>query len=149
VPVSRLVDWVDQSHLYLHLEPRDTSRRKSPEASSRRTLRRLGIRTATALEEALSPTPEGSTATTAGLVPDADNRVLLRELRLVLNGQGGGPSVTTALLKTFQNDPNLNHVRQWKRDWADKPVPAPVPEKAPGELVLTGGTLRTNGFATA
>lgn len=52
VPVSRLVDWVDQAHLYLHLEPK-----KGTGQSSRSLLRRLGIRTATALEERRPPLP--------------------------------------------------------------------------------------------
>ncbi|MDQ2825382.1 MAG: hypothetical protein M3Y04_00180 [Actinomycetota bacterium] len=49
VPVARLVDRVDQAHPYpyLHLAP------GGGEGSDRRALRRLGIRTATAMEEAV------------------------------------------------------------------------------------------------
>ncbi len=153
VPVSRLVDWVDQAHLYLHLEPRDASRRHSPEESSRRTLRRLGIRTATALEDALSPTDD---ATSSGgvLVPPEDNAELLKQLRLVLNGPDGGPSVTMALLKTFRNDPNLAHVRSWKRDWTEEAgreaatsATVPVPAGTTGAVLATAAPAvnRTNG----
>ncbi len=50
LPVARLVDWVDQASLYLHLPPpgRDEG------WPSRRALRRIGIRTATELERILA-----------------------------------------------------------------------------------------------
>ena len=141
VPVSRLVDWVDQAHLYLHLEPRDASRRRSAPDSSRRVLRRLGIRTATALEEAMRPSAVAS-VTKAGLVPVEENQELLRELRRVLNGPRRGPSVTTTLLKTFQNDPNLNHVRHWKREWAETGDGAPAVD--PDRVPVTAGANGSN-----
>jgi hypothetical protein len=111
VPVSRLVDWVDQAHLYLHLEP------KGSDAGTRRILRRLGVRTATALEDVVRPCPEGQGTLVEGLVPAEANQELLNDLRCALNRDGLTPSVTTSLLKTFENDPNLKHVRHWKRDW--------------------------------
>jgi hypothetical protein len=143
VPVSRLVDWVDQAHLYLHLEP------KSGDDSSRRILRRLGVRTATALEDAVRPCPAGADTVARGLVPADTNRELLADLRCALNRDGLTPSVTTSLLKTFENDPNLKHVRHWKRDWTQvdpqdaTPVPATVP-LAPSVVPATNG-VATNG----
>ncbi len=56
VPVERLVDWVDQAHLYLRVgkeRPKDTQGNELP--SDREVLRRLGIRTATDLEDAFRP----------------------------------------------------------------------------------------------
>lgn len=113
VPVSRLVDWVDQAHLYLHLAP------KSEDPATRRILRRLGVRTATALEDAVRPDGRAG-----GLVSREENRELVNDLRCALNRDGLTPSVTTSLLKTFENDPNLKHVRHWKRDWSQVGEPA-------------------------
>jgi hypothetical protein len=118
VPVGRLVDWIDQATLYLHLEPAGRSR-KDRAASSRYRLRRLGVRTATALEAAFSP---GDVSADVGpedevLVPFVDNAELLEALRWALNDKGQGPSVTQTLLKAFRIAPNLEHVRHWKRDW--------------------------------
>jgi len=124
VPVSRLVDWVDQAHLYLHLEPK-----KGDGASSRTILRRLGVRTATALEDAVRPCPAGTTAA-RGLVSEQANQQLLDDLQCALNRDGLTASVTTSLLKTFENDPNLKHVRHWKRDWTQAPA-APTSAVAP------------------
>ncbi len=63
IPLPRLVDWVDQGILYLHLvEPAETEsvpakeegkeEKAEPPISSLQTLRRYGIRTATDLEQA-------------------------------------------------------------------------------------------------
>jgi len=130
VPVSRLVDWVDQAHLYLHLEPR----KSDAPSKSRTTLRRLGIRTATGLEDALRPVPPGE-MTANGLVSAEANAQLLEDLRRVLNPQGLAPSVTMSLLKAFENDPNLTHVRHWRRDWTQK---VPQMDQPVRELALAG-----------
>ena len=136
VPVSRLVDWVDQAHLYLHLEP------KRSDDSPRRVLRRLGVRTATALEDAVRPCPEGADAVARGLVSADSNRQLLDDLRCALNRDGLTPSVTTSLLKTFENDPNLKHVRHWKEDWTQA-TPASQPAGLP--VVPTALSPATTG----
>ncbi len=119
VPVGRMVDWVDQAHLYLHLEPVVSRRRQQRQGSSRRKLRRLGIRTATDLEAAFGP----PCARTSGAVSlsDADNQALVEGLRWALNPwpQRGEPSTTHILLKTFRNAPNLVHVRKWREAWAE------------------------------
>ena len=129
VPVARLVDWVDQAHLYLHLEPKN-----GKGDTSRDVLRRLGVRTATALEDAVRPCPADADACARGLVPADANAQLLADLRSALNRDGLTASVTTSLLKVFDNDPNLKHVRNWKRDWSqaasapavDAPLRVPV-----------------------
>jgi hypothetical protein len=129
VPVSRLVDWVDQAHLYLHLSP------QGGDGSDRKALRRLGIRTATSLEEAFAPCVDGAGSTADGLVSAADNARLLEDLRTVLNPDGTGPSVTLSLLKTLRTDPNLAHVRCWKQDWSDEPGGV-VAERRPAAAVM-------------
>ena len=121
VPVSRLVDWVDQAHLYLHLAP------QGGDGSDRKMLRRLGIRTATALEEAFTPKGDATTTMDDGLLTAADDERLLGDLRWALNADGTGPSITLTLLKTLRSDPNLTHVRRWKQDW-DQPPPEPATE---------------------
>jgi hypothetical protein len=136
VPVSRLVDWVDQAHLYLHLEP------KASDGGTRRVLRRLGVRTATALEDAVRPSPDGAEALVGGLVSAEANRQLLDDLRCALNRDGLTPSVTTSLLKTFENDPNLKHVRHWKRDWSHPQLPARVQLAVPVTVGATNGNGR-------
>ena len=61
VPVARLIDWVDQAILYLHLNPEPQRRDPKAGPSDRARLRQLGIRSATTLEAAFSvgrsPTP--------------------------------------------------------------------------------------------
>jgi hypothetical protein len=92
IPVDRLVDWVDQAALYLHLGKEERDR------SPRQVLRRYGIRTATDLEETL----------TSG---DAEQ---LTRLSRVLNDSAEEPSVLRAVAASFQNEPNLRHVRAWR-----------------------------------
>jgi hypothetical protein len=132
VPVARLVDWVDQAHLYLHLAPKAPSRRRrrDVEDSSRQILRGLGIRTATDLEQAFSPCLEGAASTPDGLVSAEDNRILLQDLRGVLSRGGKAPSATTSILKTLRNDPNLLHVRAWKHDWTREAEVSSAPATA-------------------
>lgn len=136
VPVSRLVDWVDQAHLYLHLAP------KSEDPTTRRILRRLGVRTATALEDAVRPSLHGA-ALVRGLVPADANRELVNDLRCALNRDGLTPSVATSLLKTFESDPNLKHVRHWKRDWSQ--LAEPVVAAVPAVPALVGAASNGNG----
>lgn len=117
VPVGRLVDWVDQAHLYLHLPP---SQGKESDAGPRTKLRLHGIRTATDLEDAFRRCAERDDTDPTGVVgvPDPENQELLTGLRWVLNeAANDGPSVTQTILKTFEAEPNLDHVRHWKRSW--------------------------------
>ena len=77
-------------------------------------MRRLGIRTATDLEDAFEPgyAPGvfGSAPATAG-----ESKEFLEQLRRVLNTEGDGlPSITESVRRTFSREPNLYHVRQWK-----------------------------------
>ncbi len=107
IPVDRLVDWVDQSLLYLHLSHKETSwlhrhRRKSQgedEEDARAKLRRFGIRTATDLDDAFN----------------SHNKELIGKLEYLLNKEKDTePSILRCIHATFKNEPNLYHVRQWK-----------------------------------
>ena len=114
VPAGRLVDWIDQAFLLIHLEPADhgtlTGRRRaaSPEAggaSARLQLRRMGIRTATDLLKAFSekrPQSDGS---------------LVREFRLP---DGVSPPLDRGqlrlLVKVLAQEPGLNPVWNWQRN---------------------------------
>ena len=104
VPVDRLVDWVDQALLYLRVDPKDRDR-----------LRRLGIRTATDLEDAFRPSfrPGHGGRREPDPVPKPER--FAERLQSVLNEDNDRfPSVTYSLWKSLAREPNLYHVRQWK-----------------------------------
>jgi hypothetical protein len=103
IPVERLVDWVDQSLLYLHVPkgPGDTER-------DRLALRRYGIRTATDLMDAF--------AAADGTPSD---RRFCKELERLLNvredgSDDGQPSVIRSIRATLARERNLQHVISWK-----------------------------------
>lgn len=126
VPVARLIDWVDQAILYLHLNPQPRGKDNSA-PSDRDRLRRLGIRSATALQEAFTLRGGGGA--------DGTDAQLIERLRWALNEGGEGPSVTDCILKTLATDPNLKHVRHWKQDWRRTAGGAPAPVlRAPAAL---------------
>jgi hypothetical protein len=107
VPIDRLVDWIDQAVLDLHV------RDGSSQDSDRRVLRRLGIRTATDLEDVLlaAPAPDPGSNGARKIEPDD----FLDRMRSVLSAENDtGPSVTVAVWKTLAREPNLFHVRRWK-----------------------------------
>ena len=110
VPVGRLIDWVDQAILYLHLNPEPQRRDPKAAPSDRARLRQLGIRAATTMEAAFSVGTSGP--------PSANDAELVERLRWVLNeSPQAGPSITETILKTLATEPNLEHVRHWKQDW--------------------------------
>jgi hypothetical protein len=129
VPVGRLVDWIDQAVLYLHLElPKQQRGKKKGEAaeeSTRDRLRRLGIRSATALEDAFRRDSAAWAIPDQGhaqLLNQEENHDLVEGLRWVLNteranGTPDNPSVTQTILKALRDEPNLMHVRNWKYAW--------------------------------
>lgn len=98
VPVGRLIDWVDQAFLLIHLEPVDRKqlndlRRKPKRADpatrapvpTRTALRRVGIRTATDLLRAI-PDPDQPSAKITECGVDVAQ---LRVLATVLQGEDG------------------------------------------------------------
>jgi hypothetical protein len=108
MPISRLVDWIDQSFLYLRVgngngRTAKTNQGADDESGDRKLLRRYGIRTATDLLNAFDK---------AGTQDQKFDNALLRLLN-------HGPeqrtaSVTEGLRRTLEGEVNLWHVRRWK-----------------------------------
>jgi hypothetical protein len=114
VPLNRLIDWLDQGFLFLHLSNHGHDRRGA--------LLQLGIRTASDLEAVWArgtEEPALRAAVGRALGPDAEL----------------GAAVGTALLVTLQGEPNYWHVRQYRRhgwlqrDEFRRELVASVPEK--------------------
>jgi hypothetical protein len=111
-PITRLTDWIDQAYLCLHLPPAPEDGAKKEGASGmRQGLRRLGIRAATELEAAcrdLGNDPGFSSALDHALGVPA----------------GQGPPIARSIIKTFEGENNLWHVRQFhKHEWLLKDQP--------------------------
>lgn len=104
IPVDRLIDWVDQSLLYLHL-----GRIKDEGGEEDHSkLRRFGIRTATDLDDVFR----------------SRDKELIGKIEYLLNkDKENEPSVLRCIHATFKDEPNLYHVREWKgfADWELKP----------------------------
>jgi len=94
IPVERLVDWVDQSLLSLHL----SNHVVEGQESNHEKLRRYGIRTATDLQNVL----------------ESGNVELVDKFQYILNANSDEPSILQSILATLKNEPNLYHVIQWK-----------------------------------
>jgi hypothetical protein len=94
VPLNRLVDWLDQGFLFLHLPDEGHERR--------RALLRLGIRTASDLEAVWDRGEE---------VPGL--RVAVAHA--IGRQAEDGAAVAAAILVTLQGEPNYWHVQQYRR----------------------------------
>lgn len=126
IPVSRIVDWVDQAHLYIHLAPVEEQsssrgvrkRVRSRDASSghqlsdRELLRRHGIRCATDLEDAFAGYVRIDTKLRPR-VAKADQEDYYGGLKSLIKVDGG-PSITLTVLNCLQREPTLDYVRNWK-----------------------------------
>jgi hypothetical protein len=131
VPVDRLVDWIDQAIFDLRVEGGSEGK------SDREILRRLGIRTATDLEDALTPSVAQGGVASASIEP----KDFLDKMTTVLNnGDGKLPSVTVSIWKTLAREPNLYHVREWKEmtkylgeTWTVEGVPPEEGKSTPPE----------------
>jgi hypothetical protein len=112
VPLDRLIDWVDQSHLLLHVDG-EKRRDNSHETSDRQSLRAMGIRTATDLVDALQPCSHGQVI---GNKREAKEDPFVRKLKRALNHgrPSEWPSVTESIARALGGEPNLYYVRQWK-----------------------------------
>lgn len=95
VPVERIIDWIDQAVLYLHLPPGDEP------GTPRARLRHYGIRTATDLLDAFDP--KGRCWRVTGI-----DRVLNDST------DPNAPVVLDAVRATLRREPVLVHVRRWK-----------------------------------
>ena len=148
IPVERLVDWVDQSLLYLHLD----KAKEDDSDSDRAKLRRYGVRTATDLEDVFDARAlfEKTTSKREEFIEKFE-RVLNTEKTEGSTRDVGEPSVVLSIVATLKNEPNLYHVREWKtfadRNLAKKkrhepasapsvntgPIAAPTHEEEPEE----------------
>jgi len=100
IPVGRLVDWIDQALLVLHVErPNGKGRGESDLAR----LRRHGVRTATALEEALGYDHCNGSYSPAG-----------RGLEGLLDRDGDSASVVRSITRSLATERNLRFVRNWR-----------------------------------
>ncbi len=94
IPVERLIDWIDQSLLYLHLPPNSS---KDVNAS-REKLRLFGIRTATDLEDLFK----------------SGESVLIEKVQHAFDESPHADGALQAIFTVMPREPNLNHVRSWK-----------------------------------
>ena len=104
IPLERLVDWIDQSLLYLHLGPRQEEKSRV----NREKLHRFGIRAATDLVDAFDVHSGDQDWS------EEDAREHIKRLEFVLNDDEKGPSVLRTVLATLKNDPNYHHIKNWK-----------------------------------
>jgi hypothetical protein len=104
-PVGRLIDWIDQAYLLIHLNPvsrkeikqaRNCVNDQHGAASTRVALRRMGIRSATDLLRVFDPA-------IAGRLPDE-----------TLRARGLEPAEISTLLTLLAAEPGLDPVWNWK-----------------------------------
>lgn len=113
IPVERLVDWIDQALLYLHLsDTRDKQDKDNGGGNRRQALRRLGIRTATDVDILFAPQFDEQ-----GQPKKNSNESLIKGLEKAL----GQPGILKVIYQTLQNDANFFHVKEWKR-YTDKHI---------------------------
>jgi hypothetical protein len=119
MPVSRMLDWMDQAYLYLRI---GSATGTDPAGQRDRTvLRRYGVRTASQLCELVESS--GPADFTAGVS---------RLLNVDANGTDDGlPSRVEAIHRTLDREVNLWHIRAWKRrDWLAEAAPADARDPA-------------------
>jgi hypothetical protein len=131
VPVERLVDWVDQSILYLRVKV--CNKDQCGHELCTRKLREFGIRTATDLESALGIGGLDYEGRAVDLAFERQEQKL-EEIGKVLPTSAGA---VWSILRTLQNEDNMWHVRAW-RDY-----PRKVQEKRKGESPAHGAKLLT------
>jgi hypothetical protein len=120
IPVERLVDWIDQALLYLHLgdtkSQQDTT--TNDEGNRRRELRALGIRTATDVDILFSPPEQpkkNGNEQTNEIDKEQPKKIDNERLIKGLERKLGQPGILNVIYQTLQNDPNFFHVKAWKR----------------------------------
>lgn len=114
IPINRLVDWVDQSLLYLHLGEKDTDYGKR----ARGTLRPLGVRTATDLEDLIQRQKGSITCSET-----------VEGVKRVLNPKDSAePNILECIHATLKDEPNLIHVQAWKSFPSEELEKEPTPD---------------------
>jgi hypothetical protein len=104
IPIDRLVDWLDQALLYLHV-PKELQGRHP-----RAALRALAIRTATDLERAWGSDEQGDPA-------------VRRQIATAVAGtdETAAPATVRMVLDAFRGNASFLHVQQFKRhEWLDR-----------------------------
>jgi hypothetical protein len=122
IPIVRVVDWLDQAYLYLHL-PKNQKPEQPPPALGE--LRVLGIRTATELErtwklaKSESSNQQLRALLARALIPAEPERI---------------DAVMSSMILSLKGEPNLWHVRAFRElDWLKKDLPPGAP--APGAQI--------------
>ncbi len=100
-PVGRLIDWIDQAFLLIHLEPVSADGPSTAGDQTRPALRRLGVRSATDLLRVFSTSP-------APLSPEA------------LRTRGIDPDRLALLVRLLADEPGLDPVWNWKAGGAGR-----------------------------
>ena len=125
-PVGRLIDWIDQAYLLIHLSPANRkeikSARKSADsdanpASARVALRRIGIRSATDFVRTFASSDGTHHALTGQQLTDC----------------GLDPSQITTLARLLATEPGLDPVWNWKSGGAGRIAKPRIGMVAPGE----------------
>jgi len=126
VPIGRLVDWIDQAALLVHLP---TPNQGQDESRERKALRRSGVRSATDLEAVFD---DGDVPGPAGRqLGEPDVEDLRSQMMTVLDTSKPRPSAVLTMLKAFQYEPNLILVRNWRHDWRRAHLTEPGDEQRP------------------
>jgi hypothetical protein len=127
VPIGRLVDWIDQAALLVHLP----KAKGSDDCTERMTLRRLGVRGATDLEAAFDRSDGGGPhAAGQDLTPDEVSSLRVA-MTSAFDSREAKSATVLVLLKAFQYEPNLILVRNWRYDWrASEPLDPGAEEPA-------------------
>jgi hypothetical protein len=118
-PVGRLIDWIDQAFLLIHLDPDPRGSEQAPaapgdpagNATTRVALRRMGVRSATDLLTAFGPCADQDS--TRDLNTTATDR---------LRARGLDPDQIETLVRLLAAEPGLDPVWNWKDGGAGRTV---------------------------
>jgi hypothetical protein len=152
VPVDRLVDWVDQTLLFLRVSKKSPGKddQENDLPSDRGKLRRLGIRTATDMEDAFRHPvlyqDDGKLEKKQIPKPEDFDRRLLGALN---KEDDGLPSFTLGILRSLAREPNLHHVRQWKAFPKELVLVNRARAKADQGALVTGSSRPTSAALAA
>jgi hypothetical protein len=111
IPAPRLVDWVDQSILYLHVPRHDSvsygDGKAADNLSSYEVLRRLGIRNATDLIRASS---KARTRTATDKSEDGEDAFL----QILGPARDGGPQRLSVILAAIEDEEWMSNLLYWR-----------------------------------
>jgi len=114
IPAPRLVDWIDQAILYLHLGVGASEDAKA--VAARQRLRSYGIRTATNLEQAVEASEQRGRPGQGGKQDQPDAAEAGRLLGLLNEPtRGDEPLRIRVILDSLKDDEWLAAVRYWRK----------------------------------